>query len=64
MRNTLQILFTIGLLLIVGCQDSGTEPVGVSDAELIQAIIDADKISVGMEGLPSNSKTIVEEDYN
>ena len=64
MRNTLQILFTIGLLLIVGCQDSGTEPVGVSDAELIQAIIDADKISVGMDGLPSNSKTIVEEDYN
>ena len=64
MRNTLQILFTIGLLLIVGCQDSGTEPVGVSDAELIQAIIDADKISVGMDGLPSNSKTIVEEDFN
>ena len=64
MRNTLQILFTIGLLLIVGCQDSGTEPVGVSDAELIQAIIDADKINVGMDGLPSNSKIIVVEDYN
>ena len=64
MRYTIQILLTAFLIMMAGCQDSGTEPVGVSDAELIQAIIDADKISVGMDGLPSNSKTIVEEDYN
>ena len=49
---------------MAGCQDSGTEPVGGSDAELIQAIIDADKISVGMDGLPSNSKIILDEEYN
>ena len=64
MRYTIQILLTAFLIMMAGCQDSGTEPVGVSDAELIQAIIDANKISVGMDGLPSNSKTIVEEDYN
>ena len=64
MRYTIQILLTAFLIMMAGCQDSGTEPVGVSDAELIQAIIDADKISVGMDGLPSNSKIIVEEDYN
>ena len=58
MRNTLQILFTIGLLLIIGCQDSGTESVGLSDAELIQAIIDADKIDIDMGELPSKSKTL------
>jgi len=63
MRNTLQILFTIGLLLIVGCQDSGTESVGVSDAELIQAIIDADKIDIDIGELPSKSKIFIEEDY-
>ena len=50
--------------MIAGCQNTSTESVGLSDAELIQAIIDADKISVGMDELPSNSKTIVEEDYN
>ena len=64
MRYTIQILLTAFLFMMAGCQNSGTEPVGGSDAELIQAIIDADKISVGMDGLPSNSKTIVEEDYN
>ncbi|MCS5615861.1 MAG: hypothetical protein NZ771_08670 [Candidatus Marinimicrobia bacterium] len=64
MRNTIQILLTAFLIMMAGCQNTGTESVGISDAELIQAIIDADKISVGMDGLPSNSKTIVEEDYN
>ena len=64
MKYTFQILLTAFLIMMAGCQDSGTEPVGESDAELIQAIIDADKISVGMDGLPSNSKIIVEEDYN
>jgi len=64
MRYTIQILITAFLIMMAGCQNSGTEPVGGSDAELIQAIIDADKISVGMDGLPSNSKIIVEEDYN
>ena len=64
MRNTIQILLTAFLIMMAGCQDTGTESVGISDVELIQAIIDADKISVGMDGLPSNSKTIVEEDFN
>ena len=64
MRNTIQILLTAFLIMMAGCQNTGTESVGISDAELIQAIIDADKISVGMNGLPSNSKTIVEEDFN
>tara|TARA_B100000745_G_scaffold237638_1_gene160541 strand:- start:1339 stop:2484 length:1146 start_codon:yes stop_codon:yes gene_type:complete len=64
MRNTIQILLTAFLIMMAGCQNTGTESVGISDAELIQAIIDADKISVGMNGLPSNAKTIVEEDFN
>jgi len=64
MKNTIQILSTAFIIMIAGCQNTSTESVGLSDAELIQAIIDADKISVGMDELPSNSKTIVEEDYN
>ena len=64
MKYTIQILLSAFLIMMAGCQNAGTESVGLSDAELIQAIIDADKISVGMDELPSNSKTIVEEDYN
>jgi len=64
MKYTIQILLTAFLIMMAGCQNTSTESVGLSDAELIQAIIDADKISVGIDGLPSNSKTIVEEDYN
>ena len=64
MKYNIQILLTAFLIMMAGCQNTSTESVGLSDAELIQAIIDADKISVGIDGLPSNSKTIVEEDYN
>ena len=64
MKYTIQILLSAFLIMMAGCQNAGTESVGLSDAELIQAIIDADKISVGMDELPSNSKIIVEEDYN
>ena len=64
MKYNIQILLTAFLIMLAGCQNTSTESVGLSDAELIQAIIDADKISVGMDGLPSNSKTIVEEDFN
>ncbi|MEC8984935.1 MAG: hypothetical protein VX789_05515 [Candidatus Neomarinimicrobiota bacterium] len=64
MKYTIQISLTVFLIMMAGCQNTSTESVGLSDAELIQAIIDADKISVGIDGLPSNSKTIVEEDYN
>jgi len=64
MKYNIQILLTAFLIMMAGCQNTSTESVGLSDAELIQAIIDADKISVGMDGLPSNSKTIVEEDFN
>jgi len=64
MKYNIQILLTALLIMMAGCQNTSTESIGLSDAELIQAIIDADKISVGMDGLPSNSKTIVEEDYN
>ena len=64
MKYNIQILLTAFLIMTAGCQNTSTESVGLSDAELIQAIIDADKISVGMDGLPSNSKTIVEEDFN
>ena len=43
MRYTIQILLTAFLIMMASCQNSGTEPVGGSDAELIQAIIDADE---------------------
>ncbi len=52
-------LFTL-LLFFAGCAND--EPQGLSDAELIQAIIDADnKIEVEMESLPSSARFTLED---
>ena len=52
------------LMMIVGCQKAPTGSVGMSDAELIQLIIDANKVDVPMDEMPSESQTVIEEDYN
>ena len=50
------------LLLITGCAKD--EPKGMSDAELVQAIIDAEgKVEVTMEDLPTAAKGMMEENY-
>ena len=63
MKYSIQIIFSAILLIVVSCQNGSTDPKGISDSELIQAIIDADKISIGVDNLPSNSKTVIEYDY-
>ena len=63
MKYSIQIIFSVVLLIFFSCQNGSTESKGISDAELIQAIIDADKISIGVDDLPSNSKTVIEYDY-
>jgi hypothetical protein len=63
MKITFHILLTMGLLLLIGCQTGLTKSEGISDAELIQAIIDADKIEISMEQLPGQSRTVMEQDY-
>ena len=63
MKYSIQIIFSAILLIVVSCQNGSTDPKEISDSELIQAIIDADKISIGVDDLPSNSKTVIEYDY-
>ena len=50
------------LFLIAGCAKD--EPRGISDAELVQAIIDAEgKVEVTMENLPTVARGTMEENY-
>ena len=63
MKHMIQIVFSALLLIAISCQNGSTDPKEISDSELIQAIIDADKISIGINDLPSNSKTVIEYDY-
>ena len=63
MKITFHILLTMGLLMIIGCQTGLTKSEGISDAELIQVIIDADKTEISMEQLPGQSRTVMEQDY-
>jgi hypothetical protein len=50
--------------MIIGCQNGPNETVGMSDAELIQAIIDADKLDISMADLPDQSISVLDQDYN
>ena len=58
------IFIIVVLMMMVGCQKAPTGSVGMSDAELIQLIIDANKVDVPMDEMPSESQTVIEEDYN
>ena len=50
------------LLVILGCAND--EPKGMSDAELVQAIIDSEtKTEVSMEALPTAARGTMEENY-
>ena len=64
MKSSIQVIFSAVLLMVISCQNGSTDSKGVSDSELIQAIIDADKISIRVDDLPSSSKTVIEYDYN
>ncbi len=63
MKKLLTIILPLTILFLVsGCAKD--EPKGMSDAELVQAIIDAeDKTEVSMEELPSVARGTMEEDY-
>ena len=64
MKSISIILIPFFLLLMIGCENNVTNPAGMSDAELIQAIISASKVDISMTELPDQSQTIVENDYN
>ena len=64
MKHMIQIVFSTLLLIAISCQNGSIDPKEISDSELIQAIIDADKISIGINDLPSSSRMVIEYDYN
>ena len=57
-------LILLSLLIFVGCENSMTKSDEISDDELMQDIIDAEKIHINMTDLPSQSSTVIELDYN
>ena len=62
MKLSFQILMISVLVFLAGCAKD-LEPTGLSDAEIIQMIQSAEKIEVPISDLPSQSQTVVEEDY-
>ena len=48
----------------MGCENSMTKSVKMSDDQLMQDIIDAEKIDINMIDLPSLSRTVIDQDYN
>ena len=64
MKSISILLIPLFLLMMIGCENNITNPAGMSDAELIQAIISASKVDISMTELPDQSQTIVENDYN
>ena len=54
----------LSLLIFVGCENSMTKSDEMSDDQLMQDIIDAEKIDINMTDLPSLSRTVIDQDYN
>ena len=57
-------LILLSLLIFVGCENSMTDSDEMSDDQLMQDIIDAEKIDINMTDLPSLSRTVIDQDYN
>jgi len=53
----------IAILFIISCETDITKSKESNDYELIQAIISAEKISISMDELPSESQAVVEQDF-
>ena len=61
-KYNIVLLPALILFLIIGCEKD--EPQAVSDAQLIQEIIDYNnKVEVSMEDLPSNAISLMENEY-
>ena len=61
MKKINLILISV-LCLFIGCDMNKNEDNGYSDAELIQMIIDADKVDFPLENLPAQSIASLQED--
>ena len=57
-------LILLSLLIFVGCENSMTKSDEMSDDQLMQDIIFADKIDINVTDLPSLSRTVIDQDYN
>ena len=57
-------LIILSLLIFVGCENSMTKSDKMFDDQLMQDIIDAEKIDINMTDLPSLSSTVIDQDYN
>ena len=57
-------LIILSLLIFVGCENSMTKSDKMFDDQLMQDIIDAEKIDINMTDLPSLSITVIDQDYN
>jgi hypothetical protein len=62
MKALIKILLLPIVLVISSCQFGPDDPDPISDAELIQLIIEANKIVIDLDDLPSQSITIIEND--
>jgi len=57
-------LILLSLLIFVGCENSMTKSDEISYDQLMQEIIDAEKIDINLTDLPSLSRTVIDQDYN
>ena len=57
-------LIILSLLIFVGCENSMTKSDKMYEDQLMQDIIDAEKIDINMTDLPSLSRTVIDQDYN
>ncbi|MBH10949.1 MAG: hypothetical protein CMG74_11490 [Candidatus Marinimicrobia bacterium] len=59
MKTKIPIFIVFLIMMIISCENTPTNSVDFTDAELIQLIRDADKVDVDIDGLPNQSITVI-----
>ena len=63
MKSVFNVLLISFMFFAIGCQNGIVEPSGLSDAEIVEMIIESNKIEIAIEEMPQSSQNIVEEEY-
>ena len=63
MKKIFNVSILSFMFFAIGCQSGITEPSSLSDAEIVEMIIESNKVEIFMDEMPQNSQTTIEEEY-
>ena len=63
MNAIINFLITVLIVFFISCEKSILDSSALSDAQIIEMIMESDKIEISIEDMPDNSQAIVNQEY-